>query len=137
MNHAFGYVYDDFLSDRRWERDLALLEAELARRGIEGRIARLAMFRNAKEIITELVQNGVKNVVLVGNDHTLQKMMWFLPDMHVTVGCLPLTDPAYIASLLGIPKGLQAVDVLAARLVAVFGVGNLDHRSFLPALVLP
>lgn len=137
MNPAFAYVYDDFLSDSRFERDISLIETELARRGIEGRIARLAMFRSAKEMVTDLCQQGVKNVVFVGNDRTLEKMMWFLPDLDLTVGYIPVCQPAQVAGLLGIPVGAGAVDVLAARLVEVLDVGRLEDRYFLTEVVLP
>lgn len=137
MNPAFAYVYDDFLSDRRYEKDLSTLETELSRRGIEGRVVRLAMFRSAKEMVSDLVKIGVKNVVFVGNDDTLQKMMWFLPDLDVTVGFLPLAEPSAVARMLGIPLGTGAIDVLAARLVEVLDVGRLNDRYFLTEVVVP
>lgn len=137
MNPAFAYVYDDFLTDRRFERELSMVESELARRGIEGQIARLAMFRSAKEMVTDLVRVGVKNIVVVGNDTSLQKLMWFLPDLAITVGYLPMTEPTFVAQLLGIPVGVPAVEVLAARLVEILDVGKFDDRYFLTEVVLP
>lgn len=137
MNPAYAYVYDDFLSDRRYENDLSTLETELSRRSIEGRVVRLAMFRSAKEMVSDLVRVGVKNVVFVGNDQTLQKMMWFLPDLNVTIGYIPLSEPSVVAGLLGIPLGMGAIDVLAARLVEVLDVGCLNDRYFLTEVVIP
>jgi hypothetical protein len=84
-----------------------------------------------------MARAGVKNIVFVGNDHTLLKAMWFLPDVEATVGYLPVTGPAPVAALLGIPVGASAVDVLAARLVEQLDVGRLDDRYFLTEVVIP
>ncbi|MSR85243.1 hypothetical protein EXS71_02290 [Candidatus Uhrbacteria bacterium] len=137
MNPAFGYLYDDFLSDRRFERDLGVLETELSRRGIQGQVGKLAMFRSAREMIVDMACAGVKNIVFVGNDKTLEKMMWFLPDVDVTIGYLPLAEPSQIGNLLAIPMGLGAVDILAARFIESFDVGKLDDRYFFTEVVVP
>ena len=137
MNPVFAYVYDEFLADPRFERPLSLLETGLAQRGMEGKILRLAMFRHAKEMVIDLAKQGVRNVVFVGNDQTLSKVMWFLPDVDVTVGYIPLDKPASIAELLGIPQGQEAIDVLAARLVETLDVGRIHDRYFLTEVTLP
>ena len=69
MNPAFAYLYDDFLAQDRFERDLSRLETELVHRGIEGRVARLAMFRSARETVMDLALAGVKNVVECLNEY--------------------------------------------------------------------
>lgn len=137
MNPSFAYIYDDFLSESRHAREVALLETELARRGIEGRMARLAMFRNPRAMIADLTESGVKNIVFVGSDATVQKMTAFLPDISATVGFLPLVEPTSLATLLGIPAGILSVDVLAARSVETFDVGKIGDRFFFAEVVLP
>lgn len=137
MNPAFAYIYDEFLADRRFERDLAFLETEVARRGIEGRIVRLAMFRQPKDILKDLTAANVKNIIFVGNDQTLEKMMWFLPDMQATFGFVPMVNECALAALLGIPQGAGSVDVLAARLVETVDIGKINDRYFLTEAVMP
>ena len=137
MNPAFAYVYDELLSDSRLERQVSFIETELARRGIEGRVIRLAMFRQPQDTIAELARNGIKNVIFVGNDLTLQRLVWFLPDLDLTIGYLPLIEPSNIAKILGIPVGPDAVDVLAARLIDTFDVGKINTRYFLTDVVIP
>lgn len=136
MNPAFAYIYDECLSDRRFERDLGLIETELARRGIEGRIIRLAMFRQPRDVIFELARGSVKNLIFVGNDQTLEQMACFLPDVNLTIGYLPMV-PSKLAPLLGIPDGVGAVDVLAARLVDHLDMGKINDRYFLTEVVVP
>ena len=137
MNPAFAYVYDEMLADRKFERPLSFLETGLAQRGMEGKVTRLAMFRHAREMVMDLAKQGVKNIVFVGNDKTLEKVMWFLPDVDVTIGYIPLDHPSKIAALLGIPLGQESVDVLAARLVETIDVGRIEERYFLTEVTLP
>lgn len=133
---SYAFIYDDFLSDRKYERVLSELDARLASLDLNGRTARLAMFRNAKDLAESLVGQGVTTMVMVGNDQTLDKVMWFLPDMDVTLGYLPIAEPSRIARILGIPNGPEAADVLAARLIETVDVGRLDDRYFLSEVAL-
>lgn len=133
---SYAFIYDDFLNDRKYERDLAALDARLASLDLTGRTSRLALFRNAKDLIESMVVQGSDTIVLVGNDQTLDKVMWFLPDLDVTVGYLPVAEPSRVAQILGIPKGEGACDVLAARLIETVDVGRIDDRYFLTEVAL-
>ncbi|MBU2566827.1 hypothetical protein KKG46_04695 [Patescibacteria group bacterium] len=135
MNPAYAYIYDDFLVDRRYQDILAALETRLASLGLSGRIGRLALFRSARELVEGFVDQGVQNIVIVGNDITLNKVMWFLPDLPVVVGYIPIAEPAHMAALLGIPVGLGACDVLGARLIETLDMGKLGDRYFLTEAV--
>lgn len=137
MNPAYAYVYDDFLSDRGFERDLAALETKLNTYDLAGRIGRLALFRSAKDLVEGMVKQGITTVVVVGNDTTLDKTMWFLPDLNVTIGYVPIAGPSAVAKLLGIPVGVAACDVLAARLVETIDMGRVDDRYFLTEISMP
>ncbi|MFA6161108.1 MAG: diacylglycerol kinase family protein [Patescibacteria group bacterium] len=135
MNPAYAYIYDDFLVDQRYQEILDALETRLASLGLSGRIGRLTLFRNAKELVEGFVKSGITNVVVVGNDNTLDKVLWFLPDVPVTMGYIPLAEPSDIAALLNIPTGLQACDVLSARLIETMDVGKLNDRYFLSEVI--
>ncbi len=128
---SYAFVYDEALSERRFERDIAALETRLTTLGVMGRTIKLAMFRSAKETIESMVRHGVSTVVIVGDDRTLDKVTWFLPDLHVALGFLPVMGPSSIAELLGIPLGIESCDVLAARLIETIDVGICEGRYFL------
>jgi len=134
---TYAFIYDDVVNDRRYERVLAELDAKLTSLDIQGRVGRLTLFQNAKDLIESMVNQGVTTIVVVGNDHSLDKIMWFLPDMDVTLGYIPITEPSSIGGLLGIPSGLGACDVLAARLIETVDVGKIDDRYFLTEVALP
>lgn len=130
-SRSYAFVYDEALSERRFEREVAALETRLTTLGVTGRTIKLAMFRSAKETIESMVRHGVTTVVIVGDDHTLDKVMWFLPETNVVLGYIPLMGPSKIAEPLGIPQGLDACEVLAARLVETVDVGICEGRYFL------
>ncbi len=134
---SYGFIYDDFLSDRQYERRIADIESRLVLLDLVGHVARLALFRSAKDLVESMVHQGVTTIVVIGNDRTLDKVMWFLPDLDVTLGYLPVAEPTDIAEILGIPHGIEACDVLAARLIEVLDVGRLDDRYFLTEVRLP
>jgi hypothetical protein len=131
MNPAYAYIYDDFLIEQPYQDVLDALETKLASLGLGGRIGRLTLFRNAQELVEDFVRQGVKTIVIVGNDDTLDKVMWFMPDLSVTMGYIPLAKPSGIADLLNIPTGLAACDVLSARLIETLDVAKLNDRYFL------
>lgn len=128
---SYAFVYDEVLNERRYERQLSALEARLTTLGLSGRTIRLAMFRSAKDAIEGLVRHGVSTIVIIGNDRTLDKVMWFLPDLDVTLGYLPVFGPSDVGIPLGIPSGVDACDVLAARIVETIDVGICEDRYFL------
>lgn len=131
MNRLYAFLYDDFLSAPSFQKILANIETRCSVLGIQGRVSRLAIFRSARELVESLVMDGAQTIVVVGNDRTLQKIMWFLPDLPVTVGYIPVSEPFGIATLLGIPPGEGACDILAARRVETLDIGKVDDRYFL------
>ena len=69
---SYYYVYDEFVQDPKFERDLAQIETRLTDLGISGKIARLALFRDPTELIRDEVRKGAKTIVAVGNDVTFR-----------------------------------------------------------------
>ncbi len=127
----YSYIYDDFLQDRRHERDLTLLETRLTDLGIMGKITRLALFRDSLEVIKDEIEAGVGTVVAVGNDRTLRKVIEAAKVTRAVIGYIPLGQKNILADLLGIPSGVAACDILSARLVQDIDLGEINSRRFL------
>lgn len=134
---SYAFIYDDLLTDRRFERCVSEIEAKLTSLDIQGRVARLTLFRNAKELIENMVRQGVSTVVVLGNDQSLGKIISSLPDASLTLGYLPVCDPSKTAEYLGIPVGADACDILAARFVETLDLGKVGDRYFLTDVELP
>ncbi len=136
MNPAFAYFYDDFLSNRKFEKELNEIEAEIANKNIGGRIARLAMFRNPREMIEDLMLGGAKNIVVVGDDNTLKKVIWSSQDLDPVFGYIPIGKSTEIARLLGIQPGETAVDILACRFIERLDVGRVGDGLFIKEIII-
>lgn len=130
----YSYFYDAFLQDRKYERDIALLETRLTDLGIMGKITRLALFRDGVEVIRDEIADGADTIVAVGDDNTLRRAIEAVGDTRTVLGYLPLSNKSVFAELLGIPTGVAACDILSARLVQDIDVGEINSRRFLHAL---
>lgn len=127
----YFYIYDECVQDRRYERELGLIETRLTDLGIAGKIARLALFRNADELIHDEVCRGATTIVAVGNDMTLRKVIDAVSDPGVVLAIIPLGPENNIAEILGVPTGVAACDVLSARLVDALDAGSVNGMRFL------
>ncbi|MFZ2681599.1 MAG: diacylglycerol kinase family protein [Patescibacteria group bacterium] len=130
----YSYFYDAFLQDRKYERDLALLETRLTDLGIMGKITRLALFRDGVSVIRDEIEEGAQTLVAVGDDNTFRKAIEAVGDTRTVVGYLPMGAKGVFGELLGIPSGVAACDILSARLVQNIDVGEVNGRRFLHAL---
>ncbi len=132
----YYYVYDEFVQDPKFERELSLIETRLTDLGISGKIARLALFRDASELIRDEVRKGAKTVVAVGNDATLQKVIDAVADSGVALALIPLGQQNRIADLLGVPSGVEACDVLSARMIQELDTGSVNGTRFLHEITI-
>ena len=133
----YYYVYDEFVQDPKFERELSLVETRLTDLGIAGKIARLALFRDPKELIRDEIRKGAKTIVAVGNDVTLRKVIDAVAGQDVVVGLIPFgKDSNVIADLIGMPFGSESCDVLSSRILQELDLGSMNNRRFLHTVTL-
>ena len=131
----YHYIYDSFLSDKRYENDLSQIEARILALGINGRMDKLTILKNLKEIVEDSVKKGAETLVVIGDDMTLGKVISYIaPFRKVILGYIPLGPKQSIARLLGIPAGVAACDVLSKRMVKKFDLGKVNEKYFLFSL---
>jgi len=134
----YCYLYDDFIQgNKRFEKELALIENRLTDLGIAGKTSRLALFRNAEEMIRDEIDKGVTTVVVLGNDETVRKVLNVLADSGVVFGIIPIGPKNELARLLGIPEGVAACDVLSSRRVETIDIGLINGRKFISGISVP
>lgn len=134
----YCYLYDDFIQgNKRFEKELALIENRLTDLGISGKISRLALFRNAEEMIRDEIDKGVKTVVVLGNDDTIRKVLNVVVESGVVFAVIPIGPKNRIAKLLGIPEGVLACDVLSSRRVETIDIGSVNGRKFISEISVP
>ncbi|MFH1047332.1 MAG: diacylglycerol kinase family protein [Patescibacteria group bacterium] len=133
----YFYIYDNFLSEKKYSRLLATIETRLTDLGVSGKIGRLSPFTSAKGLIRDEVRRGTETIVVVGNDETVSKAVEGIGDLQVTLGMIPIGAPTDIAAALGIPDGVEACDVLSKRLTQQIDLGRVNGRFFLSSLRIP
>jgi diacylglycerol kinase family enzyme len=124
------YIYDSFLNDKKYTDLLIKIEKRLTDLGIKGKIARLSILKNMKEMITDGVKEGVETVVAIGNAQTFAKVINVVTDLDVTLGLIPVDNNNEIAKMLGIPPKVMACDVLASRIIKKIDLGKINNYYF-------
>jgi len=133
----YFYIYDNFLSEKKYERTLAAVETRLTDLGISGKIGRLSPFTSAKGLIRDEAKRGSQTVVVVGNDETVSKAIEGIGEVKVTLGMIPIGAPTTIARALGIPEGVEACEVLSKRVTQKIDLGKVNGKFFLSSLRIP
>jgi len=133
----YYYIYDDFVQDKKHEKELLKIENRLADLGVTGKVARLALFKRADELIFDEVKRGVKTVVVVGNDQTLCKVLDAVVESGVVFGIIPLGKSNNVAKMFGIPEGAEACNVISKRLIEKIDVGKCNAYRFITGINFP
>ncbi len=130
----YQYVYDGFLSDKGFAKELSEIENRLTDLGIHGRIDRIHPFRSLREALDDGIRQGVRTVVAVGNDETFKKVLDIVAGKGLTMGFVPMIPGTAFGALLGIPAGVAACDALSARLSETLDIGRVNGQYFLAAV---
>lgn len=132
------YIYDTFVQDRRFEKELQKVENRLTDLGLASKIVRLGLFRRADEFIRdEIKRGGIDTVVVVGNDATVRQVIDVVAETKVALGIIPFGPENQIAALLGVPEGEAACDVLSARIIENIDAGVVNSKRFICRVVIP
>ncbi len=130
----YFYIYDAFLNHKKYDRFLADIETRAIEIGISGKINRLSMLTNIKDMIEHGVRHGAKTIVIVGNDLTFSQAANVLAHFpQIVLGFIPVGDPSenILADILSLPLHIAACDVLSARIIKKFPLGKINDRFFL------
>ncbi len=133
----YYYIYDSFVTDKKHLPTVHAVEARLTDLGINGRIEKLTVLKNMKEIVEDAVKKGAKTIVGVGDDSTVSKIISYLPNLNITLGIIPIGPNNKIASLLGIAPGEEACNVLSARIIEKIDLGKANDNYFISKLAVP
>lgn len=130
----YFYFYDKFTQDKQHELELTRIETRLIELGINGRVEKLSIFKNAKELIQDGVKKGAHTVVAVGDDRTFATVLNIIANEEVAIGFIPMVQDSRFARLLGVPFGQEACAVLSKRLTEVVDLGHVQDFHFLGTL---
>lgn len=132
-----NYIFDQFLSEKKYQTILDRIESRLTDLDINGRIEKLTILKSFSESVNEIIKRGANTIIAVGNDSTIGKVISLLPKLNVTLGIIPIGPNNEIAKKLGIPEGEAACDILSARLIEKIDLGKANNYYFISNLKLP
>lgn len=126
----YYYLYDSYLTDKKYLATLAKTESKLTDMGINGKISRLSFLKNIPQILKEEVNQGVKTIVIVGNDRTFSQIINIALDLNVTFGYIPIGQPDNFARILGLPQGEEACHTLSSRIISKLDIGEINDNNY-------
>lgn len=130
------YIYDSFLNNKKYSGLLAKIETRLTDLGIGGKIFRLSPLRNTAELLNEEIKNGIKTVVVVGNDKTFTQIINVAAKLNVTLGLIPVGPENKIGQILGITSPEGACDILSSRKIESVDLGKANDTYFISSIVV-
>ncbi len=130
----YQYIYDSFLSDKKYNKVLTRIENRLLDLGINGKTNRITLLKNFESYIKELIDKKPDVVIIVGNDKTLAKILNIVADKEIILGIIPIGEENVIADFFGINKEEQACDIIAARRIEEIDLGNVNGQYFLSSV---
>ena len=131
----YHYIYEAFLTDPKFAKQLSTIENRLTDLGIYGSVHRLALFKTMKGTVQDAVRRGAKTVVVVGDDGAVARAIDAVAEFPgVVFGVIPVGEKNTIAKLLGIDDAMSACDILSARLVEELDLGKVNKHYFLTTL---
>jgi diacylglycerol kinase family enzyme len=134
----YHYIYESFLTDPKFAKQLSAIENRLTDLGIYGSVHRLALFKTMKGTVQDAVRRGAKTIVAVGDDNAVAKAIDAVAEFPgVAFGIIPVGEKNSIAKLLGIDDAISACEVLSARLVEELDLGKVNSHYFLTSLRIP
>ena len=131
------YIYDNFVNNKRFTSEINQIENRLIDLGINGKIEKLSILKNTKEIIDDALKEGTKTIVIVGDDSTFNKIFKEIADHDAILGFIPVGKTSRYARALGIPQGIKACDVLSRRIIINMDLGKVNGSYFFSALEVP
>ncbi|MFH1890041.1 MAG: diacylglycerol kinase family protein [Candidatus Kuenenbacteria bacterium] len=133
----YYYIYDIFVSQKKYEKQLQQIEATLIDLSITGKKYKLNLLKNLKDIINEALANEVKNIIAVGNDQTVSKIANLVVDKDIALGIIPIGDSNIMARALGINSLIEACKIVSARKIEQIDVGRVNDQYFLFSVESP
>jgi len=132
----YFYIYDTYLNDRKYEKILDKIKTRLLDLDIQGKHEKMTLLKNIDELVEDEVRRGVNTVIVVGNDKTFLKVVDVAAKNNVIVGLIPVGPGNEIALSLGIKPEDLACDIIAARKVSQFDLGQVNANYFFSSIKL-
>jgi hypothetical protein len=132
-----GYIYDVFLHQKPYEKDVIQIEHCLTDAGLKGPIVRLSIVNSVKHAVDELLKKGVTTIVAVGGDNLFSSLVDQVAEQQgMILGTIPLGTHGMLAHQFGVPYGVEACKTLSARLVRPVRLAKINSQYFIHSIAI-
>jgi diacylglycerol kinase family enzyme len=125
------YVYDNFLSEKKYANFLAKTESRLHDLGVQGKICQLHILKNIRSVIEDTMRGSNGTLVAVGNDQTFNKMVNVAAELGLVLGFIPATSKCQTSQLLGMSNSELACEIIAQRLIKDIDLAYINDYAFI------
>ncbi len=130
----YYYIVDpQKISQRDFERVQNLLYSSLSEYRISGEVVRVTGLRTITQLVEAAFSRGVKTLVAVGNEETLNDVINAVRGREVLIGFIPIMDTE-IGNILGVRDIEQGAKTIAMRRVAQMDLGVVNQSFFIGKL---
>ena len=140
------YIYDTYVSDKKYASQIAKIETRITDLGLSGKIIRLGLISSVDNTILNEIKKGAKTIVVVGGIKLLNQSVNALARIiaseslgqDVPLAFIPVgKDEFKIGKFLGLKTSEEACDTLSQRRMKKVGLGIADKNYFLFSAVIP
>lgn len=132
------FIYDNFLSEKKYNKVLSKIETRITDLGLNGKIIRLNLLKNAYDSIDGEIKRGAKTLIAVGNNLTINKVINavcksnFSSAENVPISIIPVgKENNEISKAVGIEDYLKACEILSSRRITDLNTVKINNDYFL------
>ena len=139
----YYYIYDQFLSSKKYDKTLAQVESKITDLGIKDRILKMSILKSIPELVTDALRKRAGTIIVVGNDQTVNQIVNLIAGRNVILGIVPVDDHNFkgafstqnsIAHFLGIKNPLEACETISARKIETINLGEINNNYFISSV---
>ncbi len=134
------YIYDTFISDKKYSSEAAKIETRITDLGLNGKIIRLGTVSSVYNAVENEVKKGAKTIVAVGDNRILSQTINAMARINasesigsaIPLGFIPVgKKDNFLAEFLGTGMTEVACDVLSQRRIETLDLGQANDNYFL------
>ncbi len=130
----YFYIYDSFLTEKKYAKVVSKIETRLASLGIAGKKHQLSILRSVDEMVEGILKKESPTIVVIGSDQTFCRAALPMANTNAVLGFIPTQADSLMANLLGLPVNEYACDVISARRVEGISLGKINGQRFFSSL---
>lgn len=133
MSNYF-YIYDSFLTHKKYAKTISKIETRIARLGIDGKKRQLTVLKNVSEMVKDMLSHESPTIIVVGGDGMFYTAAIPMAGTGSVLGFIPADPDSQVAQILGLPLNEYACDVISARRIENMSFGKVNGQYFFSSL---